>query len=303
MQKRSNIRDIRCHPVRLDARLPIWCDEHYFQQDNPITYLHYHNCLEVGYCYAGSGIFVVGEKILPFHSGDVVFINRSEAHLARSSPDTRSEWAWVYLDPVSLAASVGSNLKLLDPSPFAGPGFQNIISPRDDPQLGVTVKCLINELASPAAGRREMIQALVWQLMILMQRAAPDEASDAARALPGFERVAPALQYMADNLAQPVEVNRLARLCSLSPPPFPENLRPGDRSVPPGLLARIAYAHGGLAAAREQAVHPGDQPGRGLQHAVEFQPAVSEALRLLPATMASRPKRVWRRRPSGAMSA
>lgn len=30
-----------------------------------ITGLHYHNCLEIGYCYEGSGIFIVDEKVSP----------------------------------------------------------------------------------------------------------------------------------------------------------------------------------------------------------------------------------------------
>lgn len=220
MQKRSNIRDIQHHPIALNSSLPISGGEHSFQQDSPITYLHYHNCLEVGYCYSGSGIFVVGEKILPFHAGDVVFINRSEAHLARSSPGTHSEWAWVYLDPVSLAGGVGSNFELLDPSPFCGPEFHNIISPLDDPQIGETVKCMVAELASQANGRAEMIRALVWQLMVRVRRIAPDNHDGGARVFPDYERVAPALQYMANHLADPLDVNRLARLCSLSAPHF-----------------------------------------------------------------------------------
>lgn len=220
MQKRSNIRDIRYHPLELDPRLPIDGGEHSIQQDKPITYLHYHNCLEVGFCFSGAGIFVVGEKIMPFGAGDVVFINRSEAHLARSTPGTRSEWAWVYLDPIRLAGGVGANYALLDPSPFAGPGFQNIITPQDDPLVGETVKSLVAELAASSVGRSEMIRALIWQLMVRVRRMAPDETTSTSHTLPEFDRVAPALQYMADHLAHTVDINRLARLCSLSAPHF-----------------------------------------------------------------------------------
>src|SRR5687768_4151735 len=99
MQKRSSGLEIVFAPIPLDPELPITGGLPFVQADNPITLLHYHDCLELGYCFSGSGIFMVGEKVLPFGAGDVAFINHTEVHLAQSAPGTHSEWTWIYLDP------------------------------------------------------------------------------------------------------------------------------------------------------------------------------------------------------------
>ena len=36
--------------------------------------MHFHNCLEIGYCHYGNGTIYVAEKELPYHAGTVTFI-------------------------------------------------------------------------------------------------------------------------------------------------------------------------------------------------------------------------------------
>jgi AraC-like DNA-binding protein len=208
--------------MSLPGELPIRGGTPYVQQDHPITFLHVHDCLELGYCYGGSGIFMVGDKVLPFQAGDVSFINHTEVHLAQSAPGTVSEWTWIYLDPLRLAGTLGGNLDILAPTPLAGPGFHNLLSREAHPALNRVVSRLVEELRGGQAGQAEVLRALALELMVLMHRAYPPEARSSAmpRPRPDFERVAPALQWVAQHFADPVEVPKLARLCGLSAPQF-----------------------------------------------------------------------------------
>ncbi len=36
-----------------------------------IDYLHFHNCMEIGYCYEGKGIMTIGEKITVFQESSL----------------------------------------------------------------------------------------------------------------------------------------------------------------------------------------------------------------------------------------
>ena len=39
--------------------------------------MHFHNYLEVGYCYYGNGIIQFAEKVLPYHAGTLTFIPKN----------------------------------------------------------------------------------------------------------------------------------------------------------------------------------------------------------------------------------
>jgi len=192
--------------------------EPYVQTDRPITFLHVHDCLELGYCYSGSGVFIVGEKVIPYETGDVSFINHTEVHLASSAPGTHSDWCWVYLDPVRLASPPGEDGSQFDPTGLAGPGFNNILSGKSHPAIGRVVLRMIEELRGKPPGWESALRALTWELMILVQRVAPPLQKSIQPC--DYERLAPALQMLTSGYAGPLRVGELARCCGLSEPHF-----------------------------------------------------------------------------------
>lgn len=207
-------------PLRLDPAFPAWLDDHFIQTDRPITYLHVHDGLEIGYCFSGSGIFVVGEKVLPYQAGDAAFISSSEVHLAASAPGTQSEWAWIYLDPLRLGAIFGAETAWLDPAPFSGPGFENMLAARDHPAIGRIVLRMIEELREKKPGAETAFRALTWEMMVLMHRTAPPARGAEPAPRRDYARLAPALHALARDYATPLRTGALARLCGLSEPHF-----------------------------------------------------------------------------------
>ena len=221
MQKRSNPWKIVYAPVALEPGLAIAGGKADIQTDRPITYLHVHDCLEVGYCFSGSGVFVIGEKVLPFAAGDVSFINHTEVHLARSAPGTQSEWTWIYLDPLRLAGQGGAALGRIDPTPCAGADFENILSARGHPAINRAVSRMIEELRVRQPGSEDALRALAWELMVLVRRLAPARrGKGSAPSRREYDRLGPALQMFSREYASPLRMKELAARCSLSEPHF-----------------------------------------------------------------------------------
>lgn len=218
MQKRSTPLEIVYTPIRLSGELPITGSNLFVQTDRPITFLHVHDCLELGYCHSGNGVFVVGEKVLPFSEGDVSFINHTEVHLARSAPGTRSKWTWIYLDPVRLIPLPAIELGQCDPTPFAGPAFNNIISGAGNPAVNRVVHRMVEELDGRTNGHESVLRALAWELMVLMNRLSFRAGEFSSRA--EYDRIAPALQFLAQEYHRPLRTGELARRCAMSEPHF-----------------------------------------------------------------------------------
>lgn len=211
--------ELQYAPIGLRRELPICGAQPFVQRDRPITFLHVHDCLELGYCYRGGGVFVVADKILPFRAGDVSFINHTEAHLACSAPGTDSDWTWIYLDPIALAGAMGEDLSLLDPTPLAGPGFRNLIRADESPEIGRIVLRMVDELRQQLPGRSGVLRALACELMMLMHRRGAGARRRRSVTQP-YDRLAPAMQYLALRYADPIDISSLAKRCGLSEPHF-----------------------------------------------------------------------------------
>jgi AraC-like DNA-binding protein len=200
-------------PVALDAALPIFLHQGYVQRDRPITFLHVHDCLEIGLCHRGSGIFMVGQKVLPFRAGDVSVINHTEVHLAQSAPGTSSEWSWIYLDPIRLATTIDP--AVADATAFAGARFNNVLPEEAYPEIARTVRRLIEELARVRLHHVTIVRVLTVELMGLLHRL-PMDRTNGTKQVFVHERLGPAMQHLAGHFRDPVDVQLLARQCELS---------------------------------------------------------------------------------------
>lgn len=86
-----------------------------------IDYLHFHNCMEIGYCYHGQGILTVGEADYRFSGKQFSVIPQNCPHTTNSDSGTVSRWEYLFIDmePVMhrIYPSAGSEKK--------GNGFYN----------------------------------------------------------------------------------------------------------------------------------------------------------------------------------
>ncbi|MCE0496776.1 MAG: AraC family transcriptional regulator [Methylacidiphilales bacterium] len=218
MQKRlSHPHRIVHAPISLSADFPIVGGDLFQQGDRPITWLHGHNCLELGYCYDGAGTFVIGSKVLSFRTGDVSVITPAEVHLAQSVPGTSSRWTWIYLDPSRLVRLVGSESSLLATGGLTGARFRNLVSAQRDPFLGPLVRELAAELNKKNRGYQVVVRGLVASLMVRLQRLARFRSGPRESGIePAIRRVAPALDLIAQHYAHKADIRLWARQCHLS---------------------------------------------------------------------------------------
>ena len=63
-----------------------------------IDYLHFHNYMEIGYCYEGEGILTLGESYHPFTGGEFTVIPNNYLHTTNSKADSISRWEYLFID-------------------------------------------------------------------------------------------------------------------------------------------------------------------------------------------------------------
>lgn len=184
--------------------------------DDPVTFLHIHNCSEVGYCHEGSGVFIVGGKVLAYNEGDVIVITSEEAHIARSTAGTQSNWSFLLIHMDCLLQKVLLNVPDTLHSKV-GWGTSNILSAKHYPKIARIARLMIDELDSREDHYKEVFMGLYTAFYACLTRYANKQDLETQRTRPvEYDKVAPALAYIAENYRSDVSMSTLAKLCHAS---------------------------------------------------------------------------------------
>lgn len=204
--------------LNLNPKFPLNVHLDGHRDDAPVTELHVHDGLELGYCTAGSGTFYVGNKILPFHAGDMTVITDHEYHRCHSTPGTTSHWVWFFLDPIRLLVPHSAFEFVWESERFCGAQFMNVIANDGNSSLHDLMKMLIAEAKRQDEYRNSNLRSLLLLLINELYRHFP-RRSTVEQTTPntiGLSRIIPALNLIAQHFHEPLTVTQLAAACDLS---------------------------------------------------------------------------------------
>ena len=102
----KNIIEYRIYELEPDKPFLCLSGEEWRISDVLSDRLHFHNCLEIGYCLSDSGFLGFENDVtVPFAARDIFLIPRFVPHTTCSAPGCRSRWDYLFVD---LDASTGS---------------------------------------------------------------------------------------------------------------------------------------------------------------------------------------------------
>ena len=219
-QSKTNLNAQLVH-VETDDSFPVSEPDFNTRTDTPNIEPHVHDMFEIGYCFDGSGVFLIGGKIFQFQAGDAVVINTHEVHLAKSDPGKTTSWGFLYLDPIRLLSeNIGSVSVSLKLSRYCGADFRNIIRGTEESELADCIRLILLERRNKTQDSLSMIRALTWRMMILLDRRyRSSDFRDEESSLGDYrdiERIAPALKYITANYDRKISISKLASLCYTS---------------------------------------------------------------------------------------
>lgn len=204
-------------PISLPADFPVSRPEHAFRADVSPIGPHVHDCFELGYCYEGSGVFIVENKILPFRAGDAVVINHREIHIMTGRHDEPARWDFINLRPSEMLAEyVCEEEKFLDTSRLCGGDFSNIIQVGEHPELCSMILEIMTELSGNQDGCRSLVRAMVWMLLVKLHRLVPAAGAGNVAPRKKLEKLKPALECIAGRYGEDLSVDDLAARCHTS---------------------------------------------------------------------------------------
>lgn len=232
-------------PVDLDRAFPVSTPPLNIRGDVAPVPPHVHDCLELGYCYAGTGVFTIEAKIFPFQAGDVAIVNHRELHQMVSTSGGTCRWRFVYLDPLRLLAGLlPPSEPCLDTGRLCGERFINLLEPKLHPGICASVHELIAEMLAKKPGYQPLVRALVWSILQRLSRLAPPPAGPAsgdrlATAHRQLMRIHPAMEHISRQYAHPISLAAISRRCGLSASRFRDVFKEATGLAPADYLVRF----------------------------------------------------------------
>lgn len=178
-----------------------------------VSFLHYHDDLEVGYCYEGSGVFIVNGMVIPYQSPCASLIYKNELHIARSSPEQQSRWVFVNLNTKAFFNENAEMLSCICPAPNFGKAH---IITSESPILLQDIHQFIEELRNKESRYMECARALLLTALILHGRQNQFSETDVPSRQWMYQDIAAAITYISSNYGKPISVKFLAGLCCMS---------------------------------------------------------------------------------------
>lgn len=183
----------------------------------PVTRLHFHNCLEIGYCYKGSGILYVGDETIPFSSPCIQMIPANLPHINKAETGSDLRAKWLYTDPSILLPSLSPRLanELREYQNHLS-GDACVIDASQHEDMANLVRLIIHEMEEQQANYQHVVRELFHAFFLLLLRNTDHTASVSPHATPFISTILPAISYVAENYMNDISIDTLAQVCHLS---------------------------------------------------------------------------------------
>lgn len=209
--------------LELPSDFPVVCmkGDLWYTSSYEITMVHFHNCLQIGYCYEGEGHSLIGDYLWKYSKGDISIIPLKIQHHCLGQPNKISRWKWLYLDPLALLPSLNPNfVKKIIPVLYDDKqSLACVLNKKNNPEIVSIVFSIIYAMEHKEEGYKDIVRSLTEALLVLILRVAnqSDKNISSTDLLTNANNITPAIQHIASSYMLPITVPQLAEICHMSP--------------------------------------------------------------------------------------
>lgn len=178
--------------------------------------LHFHNYLEIGYCYYGDGYICYGDEKKTYGKGTISIIPSNFPHRTQGPKGIVQKWEYLFVDVMGLLKKFYA-----DNQPFCDRFLNNtlhapyLVTEEEYPELSMVLKAIFEENRKQKPFFKEAINGY---LMVFLQEIArlSGNTLDINCYESRIEKIRGALEYIDQYYAEKIRIEDLARECHVS---------------------------------------------------------------------------------------
>lgn len=208
--------------------------------DQPPDQLHFHNYMEVGYCYRGRGELIISERTYRY-SGDMFsVIPENIPHTTNSDPDSICKWEFLYFD---IDNFIRYEMKDCGMDPEALIRMVNrrgtLKSREHHPMLAGLIREIIEECRAKKPYSREILKAYIRVLVFSILRLDEEHEQLRLRTLRDSNYVGKGMRFIDSHYQEDLHVADVAAVCGLSESHFRRIFEKATRMKPVDYLNMV----------------------------------------------------------------
>ena len=133
--------------------------------------MHFHNCMEIGYCYNGSGEMWCGKDRLPYRNRTVTVIPRNFPHRTSGNGDEIQKWEYLYIDTEQIFQVVFKNRQSWTD------GMKRRLQSRcmaidyeKQPEISLLVRLILDEMRTKKTFYKDSVKGCLVSLFMYIAR-------------------------------------------------------------------------------------------------------------------------------------
>ena len=179
--------------------------------------LHFHNYMEIGYCYDGSGEVVLDDETVSYKPDMFTIIPKNFPHNTNSYHFSLSRWEYLFVDVEALLREVYRE------DPLYADDLSPIINNRawaveamGYPVMTELIKTIMDEMRYKKDFYAESVKGLLLSLFINIARMNQEKVVKVRKQSRGVSQISFALHYIGANYAQELTIGDLAQVSHMS---------------------------------------------------------------------------------------
>lgn len=182
-----------------------------------IDYLHFHNHLEIGFCYSGKGTLTLEDEDRIFTGGMFSVIPKNFPHTTNSDGETLSSWEYLFIDADTfLAEFYHDNPIMADRMIRRVNRKVHFCKVTEMPEMVE----LIHQIMEIMRNRRELYleeaKGIVLALLVEIARWNKVEGEAEGKPVGNSSLISPALDYISEFPDRQIRIEELAQMCHIS---------------------------------------------------------------------------------------
>lgn len=184
-----------------------------------IDYLHFHNCLEIGYCHDGEGILTIGEKDYHYSGNQFSVIPHNCPHTTTSAPGTLSRWEYLFVDVEEVLCALfptdndeKKRARLIQR--INSKGF--FCQTEESPEMAEKILQILNIMRKTEEFYVEEAKGILAAFLVTLARENPNGTQNETKDEDDNVLISNALSYVSDHYMEKIRIKTLAGQCHIS---------------------------------------------------------------------------------------
>ena len=187
----------------------------------PLSRMHFHNCMELGLLCSGKGTFYVGENAVPFEAPCLVVAPPNVPHAHTVCSGEVCSWKWIYVEPQTMLSYFSPRLiNMVSEYQRNVSGESCVLRSEDHPEIISVIKIIVSEMEQRQDHYHHIVRELFGTLFLLLLRSNSAMAKNDSHLNYQLGCISPAISYIAENYMEEIYVEKLSNLCHVSPSHF-----------------------------------------------------------------------------------